>query len=302
LLIALCIALFATSCGSRADPSPKVQAPPPFEFLGTWGERGVGPGKFDKPVAFAVDALGKVFFADPDSHFVHKFESNGTPLLSFEDSRLLYAAGIAVDLGGAIYVADADRGNILIFFPDGTFLRAIHTARQPHLSGPLGISVDDQGNLYVPDPERLRVMKFNGRGWLVKSWKVPQNAPGVEERPSYIATSQDGSVFVAYANTGRIEKYSSNGLWITSWKEVEEATGNYRAITGFAVAGDFVFTAGATPPRIHVWTLDGQSKLEDDLGGRLDGVAAPQIAVTPREELLVFDPAALRVLRFRMHL
>jgi streptogramin lyase len=301
-VVTLFAGLFAASCARRTNPAPKPQQPPPFEFLGAWGDKGEGPGKLDAPVAFATDALGRVFFADPGSGFVHKFESNGTPLLSFEDSRLLHAAGIAVDSGGAIYIADAEHGNILIFFPDGTFLRAMQMAPQPHLSGPLGISVDDQGNLYVPDPGGSRVMKFDGRGRLAKSWKVPHNAPSVDERPSAIATAQDGSVFVAYAKTGRIEKYSSEGLWITSWNEAEKAAEDSRAITGIAVAGQLVFTVGATPPRIHIWTLDGQKKLDDDLGGRLDGVAAPQIAVTSREELLVFDPAAPRVLRFRMHL
>ena len=59
LLIALFAGLFAASCARRADPSPKPQAPPPFEFLGAWGDKGEGPGKLDKPVAFAVDALGR---------------------------------------------------------------------------------------------------------------------------------------------------------------------------------------------------------------------------------------------------
>ena len=74
------------------------------------------------------------------------------------------------------------------------------------------------------------------------------------------------------------------------------------AITGFAVAEQYVFTFSVTPPRIRVWTLDGQHKLDDTLGGRLDGVAAPQIAVTPGAELLVLDPASPRVYRFRLHL
>jgi hypothetical protein len=51
-----------------------------------------------------------------------------------------------------------------------------------------------------------------------------------------------------------------------------------------------------------VWTLDGQHKLDDDLAGHVDGVAAPQIAATPNSELLIFDPAAPRVSRFRFHL
>jgi hypothetical protein len=302
LLIVLFIALLATSCAGRAAPSPKPQAPPPFEYIGTWTEKGEGPGKLDGPVAFAVDSLGSVFFVDPPSRFVHKFEPSGTPLLSFEDARLHQAAGIAVDSGGAIYVADAVRGNIVIFFPDGTFLRTMHMAPQPHFSGPLGISVDGLGNIYVPDPKGSRILKFNSRGRLVKSWKAPQNAPIPDERPSAIATAQDGSVFVTFAKTGRIEKYSPEGLLITSWNEEGKIAGGPYAITGLAVAGQRVFTAGSAPPRVHIWTVDGKSKLDDDLGGRLDGVAAPQIAITPREELLVFDPAAPRVLRFRLHL
>jgi streptogramin lyase len=294
--------LFAASCARRANPAAKAQQPPPFEFLGTWGEKGQGPGKLDAPVAFTVDVLGKVFFADAGAGFVHKFETNGTPLLSFEDEHALHAAGIAVDSGGAIYLADAERGNVLIFFPDGTFLRSMRIAPQRHFSGTFGISADDQGNLYVPDPTGSRVVKYDGRGRLTKSWKVPHNAPAADERPSAIVAAQDGSVLVAYAKTGRIEKYSSEGSWVTSWNETGKPAGDSRPITGFAVAGQLVFTAGATPPRIHIWTLDGQSKLDDDLGGHLDTVAAPQIAVTPRGELLVLDPAAPRVFRFRMHL
>jgi len=275
---------------------------PPFEFLNAWGDKGDGPGKLATPAAFATDSLGRIFFADPGSGFVHKFESSGTPLLSFEDSRIHHASGIAVDSGGAIYIADVERGNILIFFPDGSFLRSMRIAPQRHFSGPLGISVDDDGNLYVPDPSGSRVVKFNGRGRLVKSWKVPKNAPSTDERPLAVAVAQDGSAFVAYPKTGRIEKYSSDGSWITSWIAVDNGTASPGAITGFAVAGQYVFTYSATQPRFRVWTLDGQHKIDDNLSGYLDGVAAPQIAVTPGAELLVLDPASTRVFRYRIHL
>jgi hypothetical protein len=294
-------ALFLSSCGKRVDPAPKPQAPPPFEFLGAWGEKGEGPGKLDAPVAFATDALGNVFFADPGAGFIHKFEAKGTPLLSFEDARVRHATGIAVDSGGAIYVADAERGNISIFFPDGSFLRALRSAPQRHFSGPLGISVDDQGNLYVPDPNGSRVAKFDARGRLVKSWAVPKNA-APDERPSWVATSEDGSVFVAYFKTGRIEKYSSNGSLVTSWIATDNPSGESHPIAGLAVGGGFVLTMSAAPPQIRVWTLDGQHTLDANLAEHLGAIAAPQIAVTPHAELLVFDPAAPRVFWFRMNL
>jgi DNA-binding beta-propeller fold protein YncE len=301
LAVAVFASLLMASCGQRADPAPKPQAPPAFEYLDAWGNQGKGPGKFDAPVTFAVDALGKVYFVDPGARFVDKFESGGTPLLAFEDPRLRHASGIAVDSGGAIYVADAARGIVMIFFPNGTFLRSFRIPSQLHFSGVLGISVDDTGKLYVPDPARSRIAKYDVRGRLVKRWSVPKDA-APDERPSAVEAAQDGSVFVAYASTGRIEKYSSAGEWITSWIAIEGAAGKAPSLAGFTVAGRFVFTISVSPPKIRVWTLDGKLTLGADLGEHLGTIAAPQIAVTSHDELLVFDPSAPRVFRFRIHL
>src|SRR5260370_40574052 len=144
--------LFASSCENRADPAPMPPQLPAFEFLGAWGDKGDGPGKLNAPVAFAADSLGRVFFADPGAGFVHKFESTGTPLLSFDDSRVHHASGIAVDSCGAIYIADAARGKLRIFFPGGTLLLSMRIAPQRHFSGPLGISLDSHANLSFPSP------------------------------------------------------------------------------------------------------------------------------------------------------
>jgi DNA-binding beta-propeller fold protein YncE len=255
----------------------------------------------DGPVAFAADGLNRVFFVDPPSRFVHKFESNGTPLLSFEDARVVHAAGIAVDSGGAIYVADAQRGVIFVYFPDGTFLHVMQSAPQPHFSGSMGIGVDQDGNVYVPDPARSRVIKFDSHQRLVKSWTAPKTpAPG--ERPTSVATAQDGSVLVAFFSTGRIEKYSSEGTWLASWLTSDSSSSESLTLSGFTAGDGYLFTMSAVSPRIHVWTLDGQRKIDGDLGEHVGAVASPQIAVTPHSELLVFDPAAPRVYRFQMHL
>src|SRR5690348_14602645 len=175
---ALSAVFFLASCGNRADPAPKPQQapPPPFEFLGSWGDKGDGPGKLNAPVAFAADSLGNIFFADPAANFVHKFESSGIPLQSFEDARVRRAAGIALDSGGAIYVADAQQGIIHVFFPDGTFFQSWRTAPQRHFSAALGFGIDGEGTLYVPDPANSRVLKFNNHGRPTKSWAAPQKA------------------------------------------------------------------------------------------------------------------------------
>jgi DNA-binding beta-propeller fold protein YncE len=248
---------------------------------------------------------------------VHKYESKGTPLLSFEDPSLRRASGIAVDHGGAIYVADAERGIIRIFFPDGTFFKPVQFSPQPHFTGQLGISVDEDGKLYVPDPTHSRIEKFDTQGRLMKSWPVPKDA-NPDERPTAVEPAKEDSVFVAFPKTGRIEKYSPEGMWIASWISTDGLSGDSHSMSGFAVSDDFVFTLTDAPPHIRVWTLDGQRKIDADLGEHFAGAAAPatapappvagapvselQIVVTPHNELLVFDPAIPRVYRFKMHL
>lgn len=303
-IAALLVVFFLISCGNRADPAPKPlpQPPPPFEYLSSWGDKGDGPGKLNGPVSFAADALGDIFFPDPASGFVHKFESNGTPLLSFEDPRLRRAAGIAVDSGGAIYVAAAQQGAIHVFFPDGSFFQTWRGAPQAHFSGALGMSADEQGTLYVPDSAGFRIQKFNNHGRLVKSWPAPEKPLSPDERPSWVCAEPDDLLYVAYFSTGRIEKFSSDGSPVTAWAAANTPSGEPSPLSGFTANNDFLFTMAAASSEIRVWTKDGQPKLQVDLTPNLGKIAAPQIAVTPHAELLVFDPAAPKVFRFRMHI
>lgn len=153
----------------------------------------------------------------------------------------------------------------------------------------------------MPDPAGSRVAKFNARGRLVKSLVAP-GKPAADDKPSWVAASEDGSVFVAYFKTGRIEKYSSEGSLVTSWIAGDDPAAESHPIAGLAAGQRYLFTMSAATPQIRVWTLDGQHKLDANLGEHIGTIAAPQIAVTPNSDLLVFDPSTSRVFRFRMHL
>ena len=50
---------------------------------------------------------------------------------------------------------------------------------------------------------------------------------------------------------------------------------------------------------VNIFDRDTLADLGANLGGK---IAAPQIVVTPHAELLVFDPSAPKVFRFRMHI
>ena len=332
---------------SRDRPQAQAQAqaaPPPqlpaVEFVGAWGVRGDLPGQLDRPVGPAVDAAGRIYLADRGTGFVQKFEAGGTALLSFEDSAARSAVAIAVDSGGGIYLDDARTGEIRIFFPEGDLIRVLHAAPQRGFDGPYGFSIGADGRLFVPDPNGGEIQVLSSHGQLLKLWKVEAGTgtAGKQSRPVCAVATPDGFVYVlddGASPAGRIVKFSSEGAQVAAW-ESDAAAGPLLAL---AVSPKYVFALHAASPRLQVWTLDGQPRLSDDLGGRLaaapptgpstitsttlssaasgasgaPGTAprqAASLAISPRGELVVLVPegvpdgntAGPRVLRFRIHL
>jgi streptogramin lyase len=292
--------LFAAGCSPTRQQAQAAPAPPAVEFIGEWGTRGQAPGELDEPAGLAVDTAGRVFIADRSTGLVQKFEVDGTPLLAFEDSSVRSAAGIAVDSGGAIYVADPRQGRIDIFFPEGQLLRQLRAVSQRGFDGPYEFSVDDRGAIYVPDPAASRIQVLSPRGRVIRAWRAGSSG-NQPDHPAIVVAGPDGFVYTGDPGSGRIVKFTREGREVAAWGQQAGAT---VSLLGLAVSPQYVFALRGASPRLEIWTLDGQQVLTDDLGGRLVGapVSGTTIAWSPGGDLLVLDPSAPRVLRFRIHL
>jgi sugar lactone lactonase YvrE len=299
----LCAAILAVTlvagCSRASSQVAAAPAPPALEFAGEWGVRGQAPGQLDKPAGLAVDVDERVFLPDRGTGFLQKFTLGGVPLQSFEDSAILGAAGIAVDSGGGIYVADARAGQIHVFFPEGDPLRVLHVAPQPRFDGPFTFSADADGNLFVPDPAGARIQVLSPKGQLLRSWRIAIAPAGGQVHPVAAVVGPDGFLYVGDSASGRIWKFSRTGERVAVWND-SSAAGRTQ---GLAVSPEYVFVLRDASPRLEAWTLDGKRELADDLGGHLDaGSQAVSLAWAAGGELLVLDAAAPRVLRFRVHL
>jgi hypothetical protein len=253
-----------------------------------------------EPVGPAVDMNGLVHLVSRGSGWVQKFEADGTPLLAFQDMAVRTATSMALDAGGAVYVADARAGRIRIYFPDGDFLRWFRVAPQDK-GGAFAFSIAGDGTIFVPDPAGGRVQAFSARGRLVRTWKLPPAATGEAAKPIAAAAASDEFVYVGDAQTGRILKYTARGAESGIWEPPPDALTPLRGVT---VSSKHVFVLRGERPQLEVWTFEGQRILTNSLEGRLENAPAGAIhmAVNRNEELFLLDSATPQVLRFRIRI
>jgi len=272
----------------------------PIEFVKEWGVRGSEPGQFEDPIGPAMDSIGRVYFVDRATRFVQKFEATGMPLLCFEHPAAHTADAIAVDSGGAIYVANSRAGTLQLFFPQGDPLRAMRIAPQRNSEGPFIFSVDVDGRIYVPDAAGARVQIFNSRGLLLKTWRILPDASEKTAHPFAAVANRGGAVYVGDSG-GRILKFTPDGAQSAIFKP--DDSGDASRLVGLAAAAHHVFALRGFPVRLEVWSEDGRRELTDTLGDRLSGVeSAAYLAANAAGDLMVLDPKARRVFRFHAHL
>ncbi len=143
------------------------------EFVTAWGSKGIGDGQFDEPVGLALDAQGRTFVADTWNQRVQVFDptredGSGHYFLRKWEIDSWYGQGLenkpylVVDGQGHVFASDPESGRVLVFDATGKFLAAIggHESDSLILMMPMGLAVDDAGNVYVVDARANRVIKL----------------------------------------------------------------------------------------------------------------------------------------------
>lgn len=304
VLCLFCLCLLSSGCSRPAQSAAAQAPPPPFEFVDTWGTHGDGPGQFTSPVAIATDGESIIYVADATTGYIHKFSASGEPRLSFQDDRMdLHPADIAVDAGAAIYVADSRRATVVVFFSDGMHHRALRRGALSGARESIHIGVDAYGTVYVAAKRPFGVRRFNPALRLIGTWGGGTVPDAAVDNPSALAVAPDGLIYISEAEHPQIKVYDTRGTPQRTLSPPEQEQD--ARFSGVAVNTKYIFAVGATQPSVFVWAVDGSYRMTQDLSTWIPtgaSAVARKIVVTPTGDLLVLDPAAARIFRFRVHL
>jgi sugar lactone lactonase YvrE len=212
---------------------------------GTEGFSGDGgpatSAQLNSPTGIAADAAGNLFIADWGNSRVRKVSPDGIITTvagaggccgSFDDgipatrAQLGGPVGLALDTSGNLFIADYSHNRIRKVSPDGIITTVADPGVQEFsgdhgpAAGPVSVSVDDAGNLFIAYSGISRIRKVSPNGMSTTFAGGGATGPGdggpaVDAQlnsPQGVAVDRDGNVYVADTFDFRIRKISQDGM------------------------------------------------------------------------------------------
>lgn len=214
----------------------------------------------EKPYAVSADSKGRVFVGETALGKLFVFD---IPNKKFEvwgqsgQGRLLLPLGIAVDGADQVYVADSKQRRVVVFDPDGKFLRAMGGKNE--LERPVGIAVDDaRDRIYVVDTGGHRIVVFDKQGNRVTTIGERGKEPGQFNFPSNIALDRDGRLYVVDAMNFRIQILEPDGNPINAFGKHSDLPGDVSRPKGIGVDQDgHIYVVDAAFNNFQIFDAEG---------------------------------------------
>jgi sugar lactone lactonase YvrE len=198
--------------------------------------------------------------------------------------------GIATGPDGSFYVVDTGNMRIEKFGADGKFVQIIGNGKgngdgqftsfsdTATGTGPGGIAVDAQGNIYVADTWNHRIQKFGPDGKFITKWGTfvnlsdPEGAADGNRNskffgPRGIAVDAQGNVYVTDTGNKRVSIFDGNGKFL---REI---------------------SSGVTPEKIaQGYGFNAPGEMNEPVGVAVDGQGNVYVADTNNKRIEKFGP------------
>jgi tripartite motif-containing protein 71 len=169
----------------------------------------------------AIGPDGTLYVTDHFNDRVERFSGDGRfqaqlGTISTSVAPTMTPTGLAI----AALAVSATPTSLVTPLPTASGSPTVVTSTLPdaQLRRPEGIVLDRDGNLWVADYGRDRVVKLGADGRLLMSWGNRGSGPGEFIGPKGVALDPtSGHVYVADTGNGRIQRFAPDGTPELSW-------------------------------------------------------------------------------------
>ena len=224
---------------------------------------------FKTPNGLAVDASGNIYVADQGNNKIRKITPTGL-VSTFAGSGTLGAidgtgttasfnipSGLAVDLSGNLYIADAGNnkirkitptGVVSTFAGSGSYGADNGTGIAASFNQPIGVAIDASGNVYIAEQGNHKIRKITPTG-LVSTFagsgtQGAIDATGIAASfnyPNGVGIDASGNIYVTDAGNNKIRKITPTGVVSTL-----AGSGSNGVDDGIGIAASFNIPTGVT--------------------------------------------------------
>ncbi len=159
---------------------------------------------------------------------------------------------------GWVYVIDKT-GRVQKFQEDGTF--ALQWTLEKIDNGtPTGITIDENGELWIPDTHNSRILHFDGEGRLLSEFGEFGREEGFFVYPTDLALGERGELFITeYGARERVQIFTRSGEFVKSWGEFGDKEGQLNRPMGIVRGKDgLLYIADTANHRIQVFKESGE--------------------------------------------
>ena len=188
------------------------------------------------------------------------------------EAGFVEAVGVAVDSRDNIYVFARAEIPVLVFKPDGEFVRGWG---QNEFVRPHGISLAEDDTVYTVDDMGHSVRQYSADGTFLRTIgpsgePSDTGADGFDYRtirpdgppfnlPTKLVVGPGGDLFVTdgYGNA-RVHRFSADGDLISSWGGPGDQPGQFNVPHGITGDGELLYVCDRENSRVQVFTPDGE--------------------------------------------
>jgi DNA-binding beta-propeller fold protein YncE len=223
------------------------------------------PSVLYAPRHVVTDSQQRLIVSDPAGNALHVLDPKGKAsfrIVCGKDRRLREPSAVAVDADDNIYIADAERGLVVVFDRNGGFLRYIGNFRgEPQYARPTGMAIDREAHrIYLADTPRNLIFVLDLDGRVIKRLGRARDGSGYGEfdEPTEIAVNHE-HVFVLDARGTRVHVMNRGGNLLGSFPVPHGPDPNVNRENGLGTdRNGNVYVSSFHSSVIRVFRMDGK--------------------------------------------